>query len=64
VTQKSPKQWINEMDINHSKVLLQSSKDIAEIAFQLNFHTAFHFTQLFKKITGITPKEYRSKFLR
>lgn len=64
VTQKSPKQWINEMDINYSKALLHSSKDIAEIAYDLNFHTASHFTQLFKKITGITPKEYRIQFLK
>lgn len=64
ITQKSPKQWINEMDINYSKALLQSSKDIAEIAYQLNFHTASHFTQLFKKITGITPKEYRIQFFK
>lgn len=64
VTQKSPKQWINEMDINYSKALLHSSKDIAEIAYELNFHTASHFTQLFKKITGITPKEYRIQFLK
>ncbi|KFF28663.1 DNA-binding protein [Chryseobacterium piperi] len=63
VTQKSPKQWINEIDINYSKALLHSSKDIAEIAYELNFHTASHFTQLFKKITGITPKEYRIQFL-
>ncbi|WP_232816091.1 helix-turn-helix domain-containing protein [Chryseobacterium capnotolerans] len=49
VTQKSPKQWINEIDINYSKALLHSSKDIAEIAYELNFHTASHFTQLFKK---------------
>lgn len=63
VTQKSPKQWINEIDINYSKALLHSSKDIAEIAYELNFHTASHFTQLFKKITGITPKEYRVQFL-
>jgi len=63
VTQKSPKQWINEIDINYSKALLHSSKDIAEIAYELNFHTASHFTQLFKKIAGITPKEYRVQFL-
>lgn len=63
VTQKSPKQWINEIDINYSKALLHSSKDIAEIAYELNFHTASHFTQLFKKVAGITPKEYRQRFL-
>ncbi|MCS3529351.1 AraC family transcriptional regulator [Chryseobacterium sp. JUb7] len=64
VTQKSPKQWINEIDINYSKALLHSSKDIAEIAYELNFHTASHFTQLFKKITGITPKIYRTQYLK
>ncbi|WP_027380574.1 helix-turn-helix domain-containing protein [Chryseobacterium daeguense] len=63
ITQKSPNQWINEIDINYSKALLQSSKDIAEIAYELNFQTASHFTQLFKKIAGITPKEYRNRFL-
>ncbi|WP_313577987.1 helix-turn-helix domain-containing protein [Chishuiella sp.] len=59
VTQKKPKQWINETDINYSKALLHSSRRIAEIAYELNFQTASHFTQLFKKIAGITPTEYR-----
>lgn len=61
VTQKKPKQWINETDINYSKALLHSSKRIAEIAYELNFQTASHFTQLFKKVSGMTPKEYREK---
>ncbi|MCT2406059.1 AraC family transcriptional regulator [Chryseobacterium antibioticum] len=26
--------------------------------------TASHFTQLFKKIAGITPKDYRTQFLK
>ncbi|OPC02585.1 DNA-binding protein [Elizabethkingia ursingii] len=64
VTRKSPKQWINEIDINYGKALLYSTRDIAEIAYELNFQTASHFTQLFKKITGITPKEYRTLFLK
>lgn len=61
ITQKKPKQWINETDINYSKALLHSSKRISEIAFELNFQTASHFTQLFKKVAGITPKEYREQ---
>ncbi|WKS95100.1 AraC family transcriptional regulator [Riemerella columbina] len=43
VTGKSPKQWINEVDINHSKHLLQGDKTIAEIAYELNFQTPSHF---------------------
>ncbi|MBP2616569.1 helix-turn-helix domain-containing protein [Chryseobacterium jejuense] len=64
VTLKPPKHWINEIDINYSKALLHSSKDIAEITYELNFHTAFRFTQLFKKIAGVTPKEYRTQLLQ
>lgn len=63
VSQKTPKQWINQVDVNYGKALLHSSKSIAEIAFELNFQTASHFTQLFKKITGLTPKAYRSEFV-
>ncbi len=63
VTQKSPKQWINEIDINYGKALLYSTRDIAEIAYELNFHTASHFTQLFKKVTGTTPKDFRNLIL-
>jgi len=61
VTQKTPKQWINEVDINYAKSLLHSCKSISEVAFELNFQTASHFTQLFKKVTGMTPREYKRK---
>lgn len=63
VTQKSPKQWINQVDIDYGKALLHSSESIAEIAFQLNFQTASHFTQLFKKLTGMTPKDFRKHYI-
>ncbi len=60
VTNKSPKQHINELVIYHSKVLLQNfSKDISEIAFDLNFSDASYFGRLFKQITKVTPSQYR-----
>ncbi len=56
----STKQWINEIFIRRSQILLQDpTKDISEIAYALNFHSASYFTRFFKKITGITPTEYR-----
>nr|WP_255555161.1 helix-turn-helix domain-containing protein [Flavobacterium sp. NKUCC04_CG] len=56
----STKQWINEIFIRRSQILLQdATKDIAEIAYALNFHSASYFTRFFKKITGITPTAYR-----
>ncbi|WP_018675144.1 helix-turn-helix domain-containing protein [Riemerella columbina] len=64
ITGKSPKQWINEIDIDHSKYLLQTDKTIAEIAYELNFQTPSHFSQVFKKVVGKSPKDYRSEKLK
>jgi len=32
---------------------------IAEIAWSVGFRTASHFTTTFRRITGMTPTEYR-----
>lgn len=59
-TNKPPKQWINEISILHSQVLLQDKRrDIAEIAFELKYNSPSYFTRLFKKVTGCSPSDYR-----
>ena len=61
VTNKSPKQHINEVVIYHSKILLQNfSKDISQVAFELNFSDASYFGRLFKQLTKLTPSQYRN----
>lgn len=61
VTNKAPKQHINEVVIYNSKVLLQDfSKDISQVAFELNFSDASYFGRLFKQITKLTPSQYRN----
>jgi AraC family transcriptional regulator, transcriptional activator of pobA len=65
VTNKPPKQHIHEMVIVHSKILLQdSSKDIFQVAFALNFSSPSYFGRLFKQLTGQTPTEYRNTFMQ
>lgn len=65
VTNKPPKQHINELLINHSKVLLQNySKDISQVAFELNFSDPSYFGRLFKQLTKLTPTEYRNEFMQ
>lgn len=59
-TNKPPKQWINEISILHSQILLQDkSRDIAGIAFELKYNSPSYFTRLFKKVTGYSPSDYR-----
>lgn len=64
-TNKPPKQWINEISILHSQILLQDkSRDVAGIAFELKYNSASYFTRLFKKVTGYSPTDYRkNKFI-
>jgi len=61
ITNKSPKQHINEVVISHSQILLSDfSKTISQVAFELNFNDPSYFGRLFKKITQQTPSKYRS----
>ena len=54
-------QYLNEIRINRSKELLQNTKmSIVEVALFVGYEDQSYFTKVFKKITGITPKKYRS----
>jgi AraC-like DNA-binding protein len=65
VTSKPPKQHINEVVIYHSKVLLQDlSKDISQVAFDLNFSNPSYFGKLFKQLTKLSPSEYRNSLMQ
>lgn len=65
ITQKPPKQYINEVVIYHSQLLLQDfSKDISQVAFELDFQDPSYFGRLFKQITNQTPSEYRNLIMQ
>jgi AraC-like DNA-binding protein len=44
-------------------ILVNTDKTVAETAYQLGFEYPPYFSRLFKKEVGITPTEYREKFL-
>ncbi|WP_211327202.1 helix-turn-helix domain-containing protein [Chitinophaga flava] len=61
----APKEWINKVNILHSQLLLQDfTKDISSIAFELNYEDPGYFGRLFKKITRLTPSEYRASLMQ
>lgn len=56
----TPLQYINQKKIEKSQLLLITEEiAVKEIAFQLAFEDYSYFNRLFKKITGVTPQEYR-----
>ncbi len=39
--------------------IFDARKSVSEVAYELGFKYPQHFSRLFKKATGLTPKEYR-----
>lgn len=56
---QSPIDYLNRIRINKAKEqLLHSNMRIKEIAEQVGFEDEFYFSRKFKKVAGITPKQY------
>ena len=51
--------YIHHYVINQAKSLLMQGHNISETSRLLGFDFPHHFTRLFKRITGLTPSEYR-----
>jgi AraC family transcriptional activator of pobA len=61
-TGKSIQNWIAEKTTTLAKSLLHNSDlSIKQIAYKLGFNEAAHFSNYFKKQTGITPRLYREQ---
>lgn len=62
VTEKSPSRWIDEAIVLEAKVLLlQTQLPIGAVAAEVGVTDASYFSRLFRKYTGFTPAQYRSR---
>ena len=60
-TGKSAQEYIHFKLMDLAKLMvLDSSKSISEVAYQVGFKYPQHFTRLFKQLVGQSPLEYRS----
>jgi AraC-like DNA-binding protein len=54
--------YLNRVRIQSAcRYLHASDKDMGEIALLCGFHDAAYFSNVFKRVQGITPREYRRK---
>ncbi|UKN00438.1 helix-turn-helix transcriptional regulator [Paracrocinitomix mangrovi] len=59
-TGKNTKEHINDFVVEKAKnLLLGSSNNVSEIAYELGFNYPHYFSRLFKQKTGVTPQKYR-----
>lgn len=58
----TPHQYVIARRLNRAQVLLATTDlTILEICFRVGFKSQSHFTRLFRKLTGITPRAYRDQ---
>jgi AraC family transcriptional regulator len=58
----TPWQYVMQQRLERAKELLtQRDRSIVEIALQCGFKSQSHFTQQFRKFTGVTPKRYQDE---
>lgn len=56
-------EYLNDLRLGiASRLLVNSSKSIAEISFESGFNNISNFNRLFKKRKGVTPKEFRDNY--
>jgi transcriptional regulator GlxA family with amidase domain len=60
-TGESPYQYHLNLRLDRAKdLLLSTTLNINEVAYQTGFDSVFYFSKLFKKKNGVAPKFYRS----
>lgn len=59
-TGKTYSTYVTELRIERAKQMLQSGEmSISDIAVSLGFNDYFYFLKTFKRVAGVTPKQYR-----
>ena len=60
ITKKTPLQYIVSLRMtNAMNMLVSTNYNIAQIANAVGYENALYFSRIFKKNTGVSPKEYR-----
>ena|SRR5690554_59298 len=63
-TNKTYTQFLNEVKIgNACKLLLNNNQSISQVCYEIGFNNFTHFNSQFKRIIGLTPREYKSRHI-
>lgn len=64
-TRKTFSGYVSEIRISHAcQLLMQGEESVAQIGYRSGFENLSNFYRHFREITGLTPKEYRHRFLK
>ena len=64
LTGYAPLQHFEHLKVEQACLMLDSSTlNISEIAFQLGYDDPLYFSRVFRKVTGLSPSQYRAQWL-
>lgn len=64
-TRKTFSRYVSEIRISHAcELLMQGDESVAQIGYMSGFENLSNYYRHFREITGLTPKEYRQRFLK
>jgi len=57
----TPMQFVTRDRITRAQQFIrETSRSLIEIALEVGYTSPSHFTKVFRRVTGVTPKEFRS----
>ena len=63
IYKKKPHEFLRDFRLNKAELMiLNTSKQISDIAFQCGFSDVYYFCKVFKNETGTTPAKYKKEF--
>jgi transcriptional regulator GlxA family with amidase domain len=64
-TQNTPMEYLQKVKIESvKKGLEKTNHNISELMYKVGYNDLKTFRKIFKRITGLTPQDYRSKYCR
>lgn len=64
-TQNTPLEYLQRVRIEAAKKLLEASKhNVATLMYEVGYNDAKTFRDIFRRITGVTPQTYKTKYAR
>lgn len=60
-TQKTFVEFLNEVRVSHAcRLLTESSRPVADLAYDCGFNSMTNFNRIFKEIKGVSPRQFRN----
>jgi AraC family transcriptional regulator len=60
VTGQSPQRFVGRLRLELSKSLLVQGRSISDVAHDCGFSSESNFVRSFRRVTGVTPGQYRA----